>query len=51
MRIQRNFSEPKRITWGYEILWNGPDQGLIASWERGREKALEDPELSNSHIE
>ncbi len=47
MRIQRNFSEPKRITWDYEILWNGPDRGLIASWERGREKALDDPELSN----
>jgi hypothetical protein len=46
MRIQRNFSEPKRPTRDYDSLWNGPDQGLIASWERGREKALEDPELS-----
>lgn len=47
MRIQRNYNEPKRSTTDYDILWNGPDQGLIASWERGREKAIEDPELSN----
>ena len=46
MRIQRNLSEPKRITTDYDTLWNGPDQGLIISWERGREKAIEDPELS-----
>lgn len=46
MRIQRDYNEPKRLTIDYDTLWNGPDQGLIASWERGREKAIEDPELS-----
>jgi hypothetical protein len=46
MRIQRNLSDPKRTTRDYDTLWNGPDQGLIASWERGIEKAKEDPELS-----
>ena len=26
--------------------WEGPDDGLIACWERGRQKSLEDPALA-----
>lgn len=26
--------------------WLGQDSGLIACWERGREKAIEDPEMA-----
>jgi hypothetical protein len=46
MRIQININKPKRSTNDYEILWNGPDKGLIASWECGRDKAKKDPELA-----
>ncbi|MGB2833934.1 MAG: hypothetical protein WBC07_13380 [Methylotenera sp.] len=27
-------------------MWRDSDNGLIVSWERGRDKALEDPELA-----
>ena len=30
----------------FATLWQAEDQGLIACWERGREKALESPELA-----
>ena len=46
MRIERNISEPKRLTTDYDVLWNGVDQGLITSWETGRDKAKSDPELA-----
>jgi len=32
------------LTWRQR--WAGSDDGLIACWERGREKRLEDPELA-----
>lgn len=37
-------SNRKGLTWAE--LWKGSDNGLIACWERGREKSLEAPELS-----
>jgi hypothetical protein len=46
MRIQRNITEPKRQTTDYDVLWNGEDQGLITSWETGRDKAKSDPGLA-----
>lgn len=46
MRIYRNISEPKRQTTDYDVLWNGEDQGLITSWETGRDKAKSDPGLA-----
>jgi hypothetical protein len=46
MRIQRNIIEPKRQTTDYDVLWNGEDQGLITSWETGRDKAKSDPGLA-----
>ena len=50
MRIQRDFSELKRDTQDFDILWNAADDGLIASWERGREKANEDPMLAQKAL-
>ena len=46
MKIHRSISEPIRenITW--EERWSGVDQGLIACWERGREKGREDAALA-----
>ncbi|OZB48801.1 MAG: hypothetical protein B7X60_03085 [Polynucleobacter sp. 39-45-136] len=46
MRIYRNISEPKRQATDYDVLWNGEDQGLITSWETGRDKAKSDPGLA-----
>jgi len=46
MRLFRHRDEPKRETKSFDELWNGSDHGLIACWERGREKAKESPELA-----
>ena len=46
MKISRSIDSPKRETQDFSTLWDGEDQGLIACWERGREKALESPELA-----
>ncbi|PKO52613.1 MAG: hypothetical protein CVU27_03515 [Betaproteobacteria bacterium HGW-Betaproteobacteria-20] len=42
----RSIKEPNRKGLTWEELWKGFDKGLIACWERGREKSLENPELS-----
>jgi hypothetical protein len=47
MKIQRSIGEPIRPTDSWEARWKGVDEGLIACWERGREKALEDPEFAS----
>jgi hypothetical protein len=46
MRIHRSITEPIRegVTW--DERWRAEDVGLIACWERGREKRLEDSRLA-----
>lgn len=46
MRVYRDVSEPPREGLSWDQRWEGPDRGLIACWERGRTKRLEDPELA-----
>ena len=46
MKIHRLISEPIREDQNWEERWKGKDQGLIACWERGREKSREDPALA-----
>ena len=46
MKIHRLITEPIRENSKWEERWNGVDQGLIACWERGREKRTEDPTLA-----
>ena len=46
MKTHRSISEPTRANATWEERWNDVDQGLIACWERGREKSREDPELA-----
>jgi len=46
MKILRSITEPIRQSAKWEDRWNGEDNGLIACWERGREKRLEDPSLA-----
>jgi hypothetical protein len=46
MKILRSITVPIREGLTIEERWHGPDQGLIASWERGRERSLEDPAMA-----
>ena len=46
MRIHRSITEPIREGATWDERWNAEDDGLIACWERGREKKLEDPSLA-----
>jgi len=47
-RVYRSINEPNRDALCWDETWKGADNGLIACWERGREKAIEDAELANS---
>ena len=38
---------PKRQMLSWDETWMGPDQGLIACWERGREMRITEPELAS----
>jgi hypothetical protein len=49
-RVWRPISEPIRANLDWDSLWKGPDGGLIWCWERGRQKALEDPSLAQRAI-
>lgn len=46
MKIHRSIIEPIREGAKWDEQWNAKDNGLIACWERGREKRLEDPSLA-----
>lgn len=46
MRIQRSIQAPIRTGLSTADLWQSSDLGLIACWERGRELAVEQPELA-----
>lgn len=45
MKVYRSLVEPVRLNIDWEDKWHSSDQGLIACWERGREKKLEDESL------
>ena len=46
MRIFRSITEPIRENLTWEHRWENDDKGLIACWERGREKRVENPQLA-----
>ena len=46
MKIHRSITEPIREDAKWDERWNAQDDGLIACWERGRAKRLEDPALA-----
>ena len=46
MRIYRSITESIREGDTWDELWSAEDDGLIACWERGREKRFEDPTLA-----
>ena len=45
-KVFRSISEPIRSGLTWEEMWRDEDNGLIISWERGREKSIENPELA-----
>ena len=45
--VYRSILEPNRKGLSWDETWRAVDAGLIACWERGREKALEDIELAS----
>ena len=46
MKQHRSVTEPIRESATWEERWSAEDGGLIACWDRGREKRLEDPTLA-----
>lgn len=46
MRVTREVSDAAYSEKPWAERWDGPDGGLIACWERGRTKAVEDPALA-----
>jgi hypothetical protein len=46
MKLYRSINEDTREFQGMDHRWSGEDRGLIWCWERGRQMAESDPELS-----
>lgn len=46
MKLYRSIKEPIRLNLKWEERWSSVPLGLISSWERGREKGIEDPKLA-----
>jgi hypothetical protein len=46
MKLHRSITEPIRQDANWDTRWKAEDGGLIACWERGREKRREDPSLA-----
>jgi hypothetical protein len=46
--IHRSINEPERAHLNWNATWQGPDRGLIKSWETGRKLAIQKPELAES---
>lgn len=51
MKIHRSITEPIREGAKWDERWNAEDDGLIACWERGREKRLEAPALAAQAVD
>ena len=46
MHLERSIQQPIMEFVDMDHRWRGPDAGLIWCWERGRQKAVEDPALA-----
>lgn len=46
MKTNRSIVEPLRHDPSWNERWHDVAQGLITSWERGREKSIEEPDLA-----
>lgn len=48
MNITRRIGDPRQQKMSVAALWHGPDRGLIACWERGRDLTIESPQLASA---
>lgn len=48
--MYRSILEPIRVDPNFDERWGTVDLGLLTSWERGREKALEEPQLAEQAL-
>lgn len=51
MKIHRSITEPIREGAKWDERWSAEDDGLIACWERGREKRIEAPALAAQAVD
>jgi len=51
MKITRSIAEAIRQNLSWHEQWEGDDKGIIACWERGRQKASEDAVLVASTLQ
>jgi hypothetical protein len=49
-KMKRSIAAPMREGLSWEERWRESDKGLIWSWELGREKRLEEPELAERAV-
>jgi hypothetical protein len=45
-RLRRSIDAPMREGLSWTETWQGPDNGLICCWERGRQERFEKPDLA-----
>ena len=45
--IQRSHAKPARSNLSWHETWEGPDSGLIKTWEIGRKLAIQNPDLAS----
>ncbi|MDO9013183.1 MAG: hypothetical protein Q7U84_00160 [Polynucleobacter sp.] len=50
MKIFRSISEPIRTGLSWDERWGTLELSVLSSWERGRERRLESPELAASAL-
>lgn len=48
--MYRSITDPIRLDPSFNERWENVDLGLITSWERGREKSVEEPKLAEQAL-
>ena len=48
--MYRSITDPIRLDPSFNERWGTADLGLITSWERGREKSVEEPKLAEQAL-
>ena len=48
--MYRSIAHPIRLDPSFDERWGNVDIGLITSWERGREKSVEEPKLAEQAL-
>ena len=48
--MYRSITDPIRLDPSFNERWGDVDLGLITSWERGREKSVDEPKLAEQAL-